>query len=306
MLDMLPWISEMPAAKRLTLFGLVDSHDGEDIPPLEMDELTDKCMEHINFHKKRIAAEEASGKTEHWTKALGDPSAETELKKALLKNEHLIKWITKFKNLIKSNAIPLNGDFGEEMCAFFAIICRSNHSCYENAMYRWRADLPKLSAGGKIGKQGRQVIVAMRDIKEGEEIFVNYSGWYFSDREFRINHLRDSFNFDCACELCTDDELEAVQAEIAAGSEKVVQAIKERGGKALLEAKVMIERSVELCRTKQQGRPGRMSMLTHEASGVFAELAKLDGNSHLMHRAAEYASERDLYMQLYDGKMSTS
>ena len=74
---------------------------------------------------------------------------------------------------------------------------RINHSCDNNSMHCWD------EATGDVQ------IHAIKDISEGEEITTNYIGRGFTRSE-RQEKLQTTFNFKCACELCSlSDEASA-------------------------------------------------------------------------------------------------
>jgi len=95
-----------------------------------------------------------------------------------------------FGGILRTNSMPQDGD----VHGLYAVCCRANHSCSENASCQWSA------------ARERQVLVAKRDIEKGEEVTVNYiQGYEGEDLEERRARLRDGFHFECDCERCGAD-----------------------------------------------------------------------------------------------------
>lgn len=92
-----------------------------------------------------------------------------------------------FSNIVRSNGYPLgpNSDVG----AIFPLVARLNHSCRPNAQHVW------------ISKRGLEVVHAVREVKEGEELTLSYSVGGPSGP--RRASLKEYFGFDCHCELCS-------------------------------------------------------------------------------------------------------
>lgn len=110
---------------------------------------------------------------------------------------------TKFKNISKQKAEKVWGIL--ETNTFHNGVClkmsRFNHSCRSNAQYFWNEDT------------NTRDIRALRKIKEGEEITVNYNTTLVEPRDERRRILKDKYNFDCNCEACDFTE-EQIQCEI--------------------------------------------------------------------------------------------
>ena len=111
-----------------------------------------------------------------------------------------------YGGITKTNGLPAND--GKQ--GLFCLACRLNHACNgaQNARYIWRNDLGKMMAR------------AIRPIKRGEEILVNYIDPYLC-REERQKRLWDGFRFKCACDECTtkwsksrDEKLEEIRQSI--------------------------------------------------------------------------------------------
>lgn len=80
---------------------------------------------------------------------------------------------------------------------------RINHSCVPNAITSW-----------VMGDFKRIQVRAMMPIEQGQEILINYSNMMveldFGSREFRRQHLLDTYGFLCHCSECSlgGEELE--------------------------------------------------------------------------------------------------
>ena len=106
------------------------------------------------------------------------------------------------KGLTKQKAWEVWGRFTTN--SFHNGVClkmsRFNHSCRSNAQYFWNEDT------------NTRDIRALRKIKEGEEITVNYNTTLVEPRDERRRILKDKYNFDCNCEACDLTE-EQIQCE---------------------------------------------------------------------------------------------
>ena len=107
------------------------------------------------------------------------------------------------KGLTKQKAWEVWGRFTTN--SFHNGVClkmsRFNHSCRSNAQYFWNEDTKTRD------------IRALRKIKEGEEITVNYISALVEPRDKRRRILKDKYNFDCNCEACDLTEAQ-IQCEI--------------------------------------------------------------------------------------------
>ncbi|KAM0720003.1 hypothetical protein Q7P37_004138 [Cladosporium fusiforme] len=105
-----------------------------------------------------------------------------------------------FTNIVRSNGYPLgpNSDVG----AIFPLVARLNHACKPNAQHCWNE------------KEGVEVVHALREVKEGEELTLSYS--MGGPSEERRGSLKEYFGFDCQCEACTlpKAELESSDARL--------------------------------------------------------------------------------------------
>lgn len=105
-----------------------------------------------------------------------------------------------FTNIVRSNGYPLgpNSDVG----AIFPLVARLNHSCKPNAQHAWNE------------AKGVEVVHAVREVKEGEELTLSYS--MGGPSQERRGSLKEYFGFDCQCEACTlpEPELKASDARL--------------------------------------------------------------------------------------------
>jgi hypothetical protein len=89
----------------------------------------------------------------------------------------------------RTNGIPL----GYDRYGLFVFISKANHSCIPNAHYIWRADLKS------------ELLIAITNINPGEEITVSYLNNPMAPKQRRFD-LKNSFNFDCKCVLCCEND----------------------------------------------------------------------------------------------------
>ncbi|KAJ4364781.1 hypothetical protein N0V85_009283 [Neurospora sp. IMI 360204] len=114
-------------------------------------------------------------------------------------------------NMLGLGSPPVGG-------GLFIEASRINHACNPNTQNSWNERI------------SRETIHAVRDIKKGEEITISYIG-HFESYDERQSILKNKFNFDCACDLCSlpsgqrwasDERLTTIhtldQAIISAGS----------------------------------------------------------------------------------------
>ncbi|RYP46101.1 hypothetical protein DL768_007657 [Monosporascus sp. mg162] len=92
-----------------------------------------------------------------------------------------------FAGIVKTNALPCGS--GACIGGVYPTICRINHSCLPNCHNSWNEDLHL------------ETIHAIKDIRAGEEITIDYSDGGPSDT--RRVELRQSFGFDCNCVVCS-------------------------------------------------------------------------------------------------------
>ncbi|KAF5543908.1 SET domain-containing protein [Fusarium mexicanum] len=89
--------------------------------------------------------------------------------------------------IIRTNALPCSA--GESVGGIYPTISLINHSCLANSLNNWNSEA------------GHETIRAIRPIKAGEEITINYDEGGPSN--VRRPMLKKSFGFDCTCSLCT-------------------------------------------------------------------------------------------------------
>ena len=85
----------------------------------------------------------------------------------------------------------------------FIEISKLNNSCLPNVAFEF------------VPPYGR--IFAVKDIQKGEELCMDYGGYgsRFSSLKDRKEMLKDQYDFDCVCELCTMDECKYREIESA-------------------------------------------------------------------------------------------
>ncbi|CAM6111450.1 unnamed protein product [Calypogeia fissa] len=96
-----------------------------------------------------------------------------------------------FTGILLTNGFGIDNDAKEG--GLFVEIARINHACRPNCFQSWN----------EITEH--QNIHAVRCIRKGEEITVNYYGGRgsFDSTRARRRLVKSSFNFDCVCELCS-------------------------------------------------------------------------------------------------------
>jgi hypothetical protein len=115
-----------------------------------------------------------------------------------------------FSNIVRSNGYPLGPN--SEVGAIFPLVARLNHSCRPNAQHAWNE------------ARGIEVVHAVRDIQEGEELTLSYlAGGASTERQSR---LKEYFGFNCTCEACSlpAAELEASDTRLKS-AQKLDEAI---------------------------------------------------------------------------------
>ncbi|GMH59095.1 hypothetical protein TrRE_jg3892 [Triparma retinervis] len=103
--------------------------------------------------------------------------------------------------IFQSNSVRLSGRDRLDG-AVFPTFCRCNHSCRPNVRHQWRPDLQVL------------VLIAVSDIRAGEELYVTYNGGEWGDSsdcstEVRREYLMEHFGFHCMCPLCKEGDNDA-------------------------------------------------------------------------------------------------
>lgn len=92
-----------------------------------------------------------------------------------------------FNGIVRTNALPCGPE--SRVGGIYPKICLINHSCIPNAHNNWNPEAQ------------HETIHALRDILAGEEIMISYDMSLPSTA--RWAKLKDSFGFQCRCELCT-------------------------------------------------------------------------------------------------------
>lgn len=78
---------------------------------------------------------------------------------------------------------------GSSPGGIFPIISRINHSCRPNTQHTWNS----------LKKQETNHAISI--IKKGEEITISYN--FGGPSERRRLRMKESFNFDCTCDICS-------------------------------------------------------------------------------------------------------
>ncbi|KAI0903494.1 hypothetical protein F4823DRAFT_618288 [Ustulina deusta] len=99
-----------------------------------------------------------------------------------------------FAGIMRTNALPCGP--GSPVGGIYPTVCLINHSCIPNAHNNWNEEAQ------------HETIHATKDILAGEEILISYAD---GSSQARQRKLRESFGFQCSCELCSQP-LQAIQA----------------------------------------------------------------------------------------------
>ncbi|KAF2804988.1 SET domain-containing protein [Mytilinidion resinicola] len=189
-------------------------------------------------------------------------------------------------NVFRSNSFDLGGG-GSIQQAVFDNVARINHSCLPNAQGNFHSTL------------GRFNVHALRDIKSGEEVTLNYLPELGSLAASRGSKLQEGYGFDCDCPAC-----DLTTARGKAGEERRAE---ER--KRIKEFAATVEKNAEgmdaeLRMTKRfiklfeaEGITGR------EVASMYFEVAKLNvklGRHDEALRCAEKGLELDQYCIGFD------
>jgi hypothetical protein len=108
---------------------------------------------------------------------------------------------------IKETAIFFNNDIATEdgYKCLFPNLALTNHSCAPNSSWTGNIEAPR-----------QLELRAVRDIKAGEEVTVNYIivEGRFSDKNARQTRIKDGWEFECKCQLCTNSGEEDLKQQI--------------------------------------------------------------------------------------------
>lgn len=94
--------------------------------------------------------------------------------------------------IIEVNALNINLEHGQEICAMYPTACLLEHSCQPNCMYTF-----------DFGRQFRVNMIAGRDIKKGEHLAIMYTHMLWGT-QMRLEHLMTNKYFVCQCARCRD------------------------------------------------------------------------------------------------------
>lgn len=98
---------------------------------------------------------------------------------------------------------PIQGD-SKIAEGVFDFGSRFNHSCRPNVTASWSRDHQRFN------------FQASRFIAVGEELLVSYMFQHHLSKEERKRQLKNSWGFDCACDVCVDSDFAAKNAEFRA------------------------------------------------------------------------------------------
>ena len=100
---------------------------------------------------------------------------------------------TPFLNIVRTNSLPLGHGSQTTEGGVFLEVSRINHACLPNCQHTWNTDI------------GQETIHAVKDIHKGEELTITYL-YNVQTYAIRQQHLKDSFDFTCSCQLCSLSE----------------------------------------------------------------------------------------------------
>ncbi|KAH9886585.1 hypothetical protein F4778DRAFT_786686 [Xylariomycetidae sp. FL2044] len=92
-----------------------------------------------------------------------------------------------FAGIVRTNALTCGS--GASVGGVYPNICLINHSCVPNAHNNWNDET------------GQETIHTIKNILAGEEVMISYE--ISKPSEARWRKLKDSFGFQCSCQLCT-------------------------------------------------------------------------------------------------------
>lgn len=99
------------------------------------------------------------------------------------------------KFLLNCMSLTDNDKEGDDITGLFIRMSRVNHDCLGNSLHRY------------MENRNVKILVASRDIEEGEEITFSYTQQ--ADARTRKVMLRINYKFTCRCSVCTNPDLEA-------------------------------------------------------------------------------------------------
>ncbi|CAF0710285.1 unnamed protein product [Brachionus calyciflorus] len=99
----------------------------------------------------------------------------------------------------ETNCLPLGQ--GSNFFGIFPTISRINHSCCPNVYHCWN------------NTKKVETIYALKDIEKDEEILTSYIDLY-ADKATRQKQLKQSFRFDCSCQLCSKSTTDSKKSDI--------------------------------------------------------------------------------------------
>ncbi|KAF2495771.1 SET domain-containing protein [Lophium mytilinum] len=184
-------------------------------------------------------------------------------------------------NVFRSNSFNLGGR-GRIQQAVFDNVARINHSCLPNAQGNFHSTL------------GRFNVHALRDIKSGEEVTLNYLPELGAVAASRGSKLRKGYGFECDCVACDLTSARGKLGEERRAEErkriKEFAATVEKNAEGLVAELKMTERFIQLF--EAEGITGR------EVASMYFEVAKLNvklGRRDEAIQCAEKGLELDEY-----------
>jgi len=118
------------------------------------------------------------------------------------------------KQILKT-AIFFNNDIATEdgFKCLFPSLALTNHSCAPNSSWTAQAETPR-----------QLELRAVKDIEQGVEVTVNYIvvEGRFMTRESRQSRLKEGWEFNCECTLCTSEEEDDLKLSIRCLQEEMI------------------------------------------------------------------------------------
>ncbi|KAI1407037.1 SET domain-containing protein [Hypoxylon sp. FL1857] len=114
------------------------------------------------------------------------------------KLQRSVKRTIKYCTIYLTNNVQL-GPGGKYGSGIFSLYGRIGHSCVPNAHNSWNPTLERLT------------IHATRDLKAGDQIFVDYTGNVCRTRQQRAFSLFATWGITCDCEACTEPNIDQLR-----------------------------------------------------------------------------------------------
>lgn len=156
----------------------------------------------------------------------------------------------KFLNILKTNGMSIGGR-DAAIGGIFLVCSRINHSCEPNAVHIWNE------------RTNKKDIIALKDIKAGEEVTIAYIE-PLQSKQSRQLVLLECYGFECQCEVCAlEDEVKSIWKERA-------QILEDLTYRAILlgnrdEAMNLIQEHLELLCHHRYTNPMRLVTIYYDA-----------------------------------------